>query len=126
MSWIVQNIPWILIVSGLATFGIFPMIFAPRWGLKTLFGEDVAAPPAILVARSWASMIAASGLMLVYAAWHPEVRLPVLLFSIVGKTGFVLLTLSDFPRTRKQFALPVAIGDGIIVLLLAWYLLASR
>lgn len=123
MGWIGQNIPWILIVSGLATFGIFPMIFAPRLGVKMLFGEDAVAPSQIFIARSWASMIAASGLTLVYAAWHPEVRLPVLLFSIVGKTGFVLLTISNFSRYRKHLALPAAIGDVVIVLMLVWYLL---
>jgi len=126
VSWIVQNIHWILIVSGLATFGIFPMVFAPRWGVKTLFGEDATAPSHIFIARGVAGMIAASGLMLVYAAWHPDVRFPVLLYSIFGKTGFVFLVFSDFARYRKQFALPVAIGDAIIVLLLVWYLLASR
>lgn len=125
MTWIVRNIGWILTASGIATFGIFPMVFAPRWGVRVLFGEDASAPSHILLARGIAGMIAASGLMLVYAAWHPDVRLPVLLYSIAGKTGFVLLTFSDFARYRKHFALPVAIGDGAITLLLVWYLLAA-
>ena len=125
MNWIVRNIDWIAIVSGAGTFGVILMAAAPRWAVRTIFGEDITTSSALFIARSWGAMIAASGLMLIYTAWHPEARLPVFLYSIVGKLGFIGLVIAN-GGYRKHLAPYLAVGDGIIVLLLAWYLLAAR
>ncbi|HEY2035350.1 MAG TPA: hypothetical protein VGH02_16835 [Rhizomicrobium sp.] len=126
MTWIVQNIHWILIVSGFLTFAVMlPMCFAPRWAVNLLFEEDLTAPSSLLIARSWGAMIAASGLMLIYAAWHPETRLPILLYSIVGKLGFIGLTVGNGRYARRP-AMAAVIGDVLIVALLARYLLAQK
>jgi hypothetical protein len=61
--------------------------------------------------------------MLVWAAFHPEIRIPVLLFSIVGKLSFVLLVLSHPPFRRKAIAAIVI--DGLLVILFAAYLVAQ-
>ena len=121
MSLIDQNIFWILIVSGLATCSMFAMALAPRWTVRYLFEEDLTVPSSLLIARSWGAMIFASGLMLIYAAYHPEVRLPVLLYSIAGKLGFVFLTVGNGRYARRP-AMVAAAGDVLIALLLAWYL----
>ena len=124
MSWIVRNIDWVLILSGAATCSMLLMALAPHWAMRFIFGDVAEGPVAQLIARSWGAMIFASGLMLIYAALHPDVRLPVLLYSIAGKLGFVILVLAnrDF-RTGR--AMPMAVGDLLIVVLLSWYLLAS-
>lgn len=123
MDWIVQHIDWILIVSGVLTFSMVLMILAPRFALRTTFGEVSEGRVADLVARSWGEMIAASGLMLIYAAYHPEARLPILLYSIAGKTGFIVLTLSK--GYRGMNAMTAVVADAIMVALFAWYLLAA-
>ncbi len=68
-------------------------------------------------------MIAASGLMLIYATWHPEARLPILLYSIAGKLGFIALVLAEPSVSAREHP-----GHGgrrsVIVALLGWYLLA--
>jgi len=69
-------------------------------------------------------MVAASGLLLIYAAYHAEARLPILLYSIAGKTGFIALVLSD-ERFRRQRAMQAALADAIMVALFAWYLRAA-
>ena len=122
--WIVANIEWILIVSGVLTCAMIAMALAPRFAMRSTFGEIAEGPVANLIARSWGAMIFASGLMLIYAAWHQEARLPILLYSIVGKLGFTALVLAE-PRFRRPNALIAVFGDLTIVLLLSWYLAAS-
>jgi hypothetical protein len=122
--WIIANSGAVLVVSGLLTCSMLLMAVAPRLAMRLTFGEDVAGPVANLLARSWGAMIFASGLMLLYAAWHAEARLPILLYSIAGKLGFIALVLAE-PRVRKR-ALPAAIADLAIVVLLSWYLIAAR
>ncbi len=123
MSWIVANIGWVLIVSGVLTCSMISMALAPRFAMLSTFGEIAEGPVANLIARSWGLMIFASGLMLIYAAWHGEARLPILLYSIVGKLGFIGLVLAE-RRFRRPSALIAAAGDLVIVALLSWYLLA--
>ena len=124
MRWIVQNIDWVLIASGMLTCSMLLMALAPRFAMRSTFGEVAEGPVANLIARSWGAMIFASGLMLIYAAWHAEARLPILLYSIVGKLGFILLVLAE-PRLRRPRALIAAGGDLVIVALLSWYLLTT-
>jgi hypothetical protein len=122
MAWIVQNIEWVLIVSGLLTFSMAAMMIAPRFASRFVFGEETQGRLANLISRSWGEMVAASGLMLIYAAYHPETRLPILLYSIAGKTGFIVLTVSKGYRSPN--AMLAVAGDAIMVSLFAWYLLS--
>jgi hypothetical protein len=124
MSWIVCNIDWVLVVSGLATSSMLLMAIAPRSAMRFNFGEVAEGPVANLIARSWGAMIFASGLMLIYAAYHPETRLPILLYSIVGKLGFIVLVFAT-PAFRARNAALLAAGDLLIVVLLGWYLISA-
>jgi hypothetical protein len=123
MDWILNNIQPVLLVSGILTFSMVLMMLAPRFALRATFGETAEGRVADLVSRSWGEMIAASGLMLIYAAYHPETRLPILLYSIAGKAGFIVLTLSK--GYRRVNAMTAVIADAIMVALFAWYLLAA-
>lgn len=123
MDWILNNIQPVLIVSGVLTFSMISMMLMPRLAQRFVFGEMAEGRVAGLVSRSWGEMIAASGLMLIYAAYHPESRLPILLYSIAGKTGFIVLTLSKGYRTPN--AIIAMMGDAVMIALFAWYLLAA-
>ena len=57
MSWIVQNIAAVLIVSGLLTCSMLLMAVAPRFAMRSTFGEIAEGPVANLIARSWGAMI---------------------------------------------------------------------
>lgn len=124
MSWIVEHIDWVLIVSGALTFGMALMAIAPRFVSRFTFGETADGAVGNLISRSWGEMVAASGLMLIYAAYHPETRLPILLYSIAGKTGFIALVLFD-QRFRREHAMQAALADAVMVALFAWYLKAA-
>ena len=123
MSWIVQNIDWVLLVSGIGTCSVVLMALAPHAAQRAFFGAIAEGPVANLIARSWGTMVFAAGLMLLYAAYHPEVRLPILLYSIVGKGSFVVLTAAT-PAFRRQTAGMLAVVDLIVIGLLGWYLVA--
>lgn len=123
MDWILNNVRPVLLISGILTFSMIAMMLMPRFAQRFVFGEAAEGKAADLVSRSWGEMIAASGLMLIYAAWHPEARLPILLYSIAGKTGFIVLTLSKGYRAPN--AMLAMLGDAIMIALFAWYLLAA-
>jgi hypothetical protein len=124
VNWIVQNIGQVLTVSGVLTCSMLPMALAPRFAMRSTFGDVADGPVANLIARSWGAMIFASGLMLIYAAYHAEARLPILLYSIMGKIGFIALVVTE-RRLWRPGALIAAAGDLVIAGLLGWYLLAA-
>jgi hypothetical protein len=122
MDWIVINSYWVLIVCGvLTTTMLFPMI-APRRAFKNIFGEVADGPLGELLTRNWGQMIFATGLLLIYAAYHEEARLPILLFASFTKLTFALLVISNGERYARKLAMQVACGDLIMVGLFVWYL----
>ena len=121
MSWIGANIALVLVVSGVLTCSMLLMAISPARAMRSTFGEVETGPVTSLIARSWGLMIFASGLLLIYAAYHAEARLPILLYSIAGKLGFIGLVLAE-PRFRRPNTLIAAGGDLVIVALMSWYL----
>jgi hypothetical protein len=98
---------------------------APRFGMKTLFGEEVTASPALLIIRSWGAMIFVSGLLLMYAAYHADQRLPILFYSITVKVGVAGLVFASGAPYRTRQIFKIAAADFVMALLLLWYLIAS-
>jgi hypothetical protein len=125
MSWIVTNSYWVLIVCGaLTTTMLFPMI-APRRAFKLMFGEVADGSLGALLTRNWGQMIFATGLLLIYAAYHEEARLPILVFASFTKLTFASLVISNRGRYARRLAMQVAVGDLIMVGLFVWYLVAA-
>ena len=124
MSWIITNIYWVLVIGGLLTTSmVFPMLF-PKKASKYIFGEIAEGALGTLFTRSWGQMIFSTGLLLVYAAYHPEARLPILVFASFTKLTFAILAISNGRRYLHKLAMPIAFGDLTMVLLFVWYLLA--
>jgi hypothetical protein len=124
MSWIVRNIDWVLIVAGVGTCSMLFQAIAPRAAWRAVFGEEAQGAVAEFISRSWGVMIFAAGLLLIYAAWHPEVRFPILLYAIVGKLSFTLQVFA-MPRFYRRLAFVLALADLVIISLLSWYLLVA-
>jgi hypothetical protein len=121
MRWIDTNIDWILIVSGLGTATMLAMTALPSFTTRFLFGEDITTRSGVVIAKSWGMMIFLSGMALVYAAFHPWVRVPVMLYSLLGKLSFVVPVFAA-PQYRNTPAFGAAIADLVIAALFAWYL----
>lgn len=124
MSWIAENIRWILIVSGLATSSMLAMAVAPRFAVRYVFGEEASGAVSDVMARTWGAMIFASGAALVYAAFDEAVRVPVMVLAIIGKGAFSASVLMS--NLRRQRAFTMALADLVMVTLFAWYLAATR
>jgi hypothetical protein len=125
MGLIVGNIFWILIVTGALTALVGLGALRPRQGLKDGFGGDTDDPAALLLIRHWNFLIGVTGVLLIYAAFHPEVRTLVLWVAIASKSAFAALVLAQYRTFAGKFAVTGAIGDIIMVVLFLLYLVGA-
>ena len=72
--WIVHNMRWIMLVSGVLTATMVQAAITPDSALQSNFGETVSGPLAHLVVRNWGALIALVGGMLIYGAFNPIQR----------------------------------------------------
>jgi hypothetical protein len=125
MNWIIANIQWIMIVSGLLTATMLYATIAPKAALLATFGETLEGPLADIVVRNWGALIALIGAMLIYGAFDPPGRPLILIVAGVSKLVFIALVLSQAGRyLRRQAGLAIAV-DLVMVALFAWYLFAA-
>jgi len=61
MSWIVDRIKWIMIVSGALTCTMIYAAFAPEAALHSTFGRTLEGPVAEIVVRNWGALITLVG-----------------------------------------------------------------
>ena len=124
--WIVRNMRWIMMVSGVLTATMIQAAIAPDAALESNFGETVSGPVAYLVVRNWGALIALIGGMLMYGAFNPVHRPLVLIVAGVSKAIFIGLVLFEGTRyLSSQAGMAIAI-DSVMVILFAWYLIAAR
>src|SRR5713226_3791640 len=95
-----QIVP-ILLVTGLATAGALVLFLAPVTMMKMLFGQAPADALSLLIARHWGLLVCLVGALLIYAAYHAESRVPVLIVAIAEKAAFAFgMFISPFHRRR--------------------------
>lgn len=94
MDLISDNIFWILIAAGVVTSTMLATAVAPARVFQGLFGASLEGRLGDLLMRNWGLLIGMSGLLLIYAAWDENIRVPVMLFSIVGKLSFAAYVLA--------------------------------
>jgi hypothetical protein len=125
VSWIVANIRWIMVLSGVLTATMIYAAIAPEAAVLSTFGEVVDEPHAKIIVRNWGALIALVGGMLIYGALVPPVRPLVLIVAGFSKVIFIGLIISEGSRyLRQQAGVAVAI-DSVMIMLFAWYLLVS-
>jgi hypothetical protein len=125
VRWIVRNIKWILVLSGVLTTTMIYAAIAPEAALQSTFGEELDAPLAKIIVRNWGVLIALVGVMQIYAAFQPPVRGLVVTVAGVSKAVFIALILAQGTQYLSHQAGIAVVVDGLMVMLFAWYLLAS-
>ena len=105
------HVELILLLTGLATAGALALFLAPVTTMKVLFGQAPGDPLNVSIARHWALLIFLVGGLLVYAAFHPEIRVPTLVLAIVEKAAFALGMLTS-PLRRRAAVLCMALADA--------------
>jgi len=106
-----DQIVLILLITGLATASALALFLAPVTMMKMLFGQ---APPdglGILIARHWGLLVGLVGALLVYAAYHAEIRVPTLIVASVEKAAFALGVCIS-PLRRRPPVLAMALADA--------------
>ena len=112
----------VMVVAGLLTATMLHAAFDPQGALQSTFGEGLQGPLAGVLVRNWAILIALMGALLVYGAFRPAMRAPVLAAAGASKLAFIALVLSQGTRYLGHGAgLAVAV-DATMVALFAAYL----
>ena len=94
------HIELILLITGVATAGVLVVFVAPVPVMKVLFGQAPSDALSLFIARHWGLLVSLVGALLIYAAYHAEVRVPTLIVAIVEKVALVLGALISRFRQR--------------------------
>ena len=115
------HIELILLITGLATAGVLVVFLAPVPVIKLLFGQAPSDALGIFIARHWGLLVCLVGALLIYAAYHAEVRAPTLIVAIIEKAAIVLGVLISPFRSRPA-ALAMALADASMAAVYLMYL----
>lgn len=113
----------ILIVTGAITMGACAAVLAPVTILRFLFGERDPDSLTVMITRHWGLLVALIGGLLVYAGYHAEARLPVMIAAVAEKLAIGALVFSSSLRRRVAAAV-VAGADSVMALLYIFILFA--
>jgi hypothetical protein len=103
------QIELILWITGLATTGALLLFLAPGPMMKALFGQVPGDVLSLFIARHWGLLVGLVGVLLIYAAYRAEVRVPVLVVAIAEKAVFALgMFLSPLRRRPAVFVMALA------------------
>ena len=103
------QIELILVLTGLATASALVLFLSPVTMMRMLFGQAPSDALSILIVRHWGLLVGLVGTLLIYAAYHAEIRVPTLIVAIVEKAAFALgVFLSPFHRQPTVFVMALA------------------
>ena len=126
MNWIVTNIKWIMLVSGLLTCTLFYAAIAPQAALRSMFGESLDGQLAEIIVRNWGALLTLVGALQIYGAFNSISRSLIVVVSSISKLVFVTLVLV-YGRSFLSYQVGTAITiDLIIVILFVCYLIGDR
>ena len=111
----------ILIVTGAVTAIALIEFVAPLQILRMTFGERSVDEISLALARHWGLLIFCIGVLLIYAAFHPAVRDPAMVFAATEKVALGAGVLGTSLR-RHTIAAAIAAGDSLIGLIYIAYL----
>ena len=109
------------IVTGATTAVAFVQFIAPASVCRIIYG---AAPTEVVgraLARHWGLLVSLVGVLLIYAAFHPEMRQPIMIVAAVEKIGFGLGVFGT-SLWRYPIAAAIAAGDTLIPIVYVLYL----
>jgi hypothetical protein len=118
---IAGHIELILLITGIMTAGAVVFFVAPGASLKMVFGRPPADVLTPMIARNWGLLVFLVGALLIYAAYHAEIRVPVMIVAAVEKVVFVLGLLIS-PFRRRPSVLFTAAADAAMTALYVSYL----
>ena len=122
---IVRHIKLILLLTGVGTLSTVLFFFFPEL-MGQVFRVDLAGDAGKVFARHWALQVGVVGGLLIYAAYHPAVRKPILIAATVTKAGIVYLLLRQMGNAALAGMTPIIAWDSLCVVLFVLYLISHR
>ena len=121
ISMLKSSIEWILI-SGLLTAGagLVAALF-PHFQLRSTFEVENPASIAVFFVRHWGTLIFVVGCLIIYSAFAPAIRVPVLIAAAIEKFAVGLLVFFG-PIKRTSGMTTIAVGGGVFAILYVVYL----
>lgn len=126
MNWIVKNMKWIMIVSGVLTSTMIYAAIMPQAALNSRFGASLEGPLAEIVVRNWGALIALIGAILIYGAFNLAHRSLILTIAGISKLVFIVLVLGYGQAFLSHQAGIVIVIDSIMIVLYSLYLIGIR
>jgi len=115
------HIELILIVTGAVTAIALLQFIGPASVLRIIYGKAPTDEVSLAVARHWGLLTFLVGALLVYAAFHPSVRVPAMVIAVIEKAALGLGIFGTSLRTHPAAA-AIAAGDSVIALIYVLYL----
>jgi hypothetical protein len=116
------HIELILLITGVATTGALVLFLAPATMMKMLFGQAPSDAASLFIVRHWGLLVCLVGALLIYAAYHAELRIPTLIVGIVEKAAIALGLLIS-PLRRRPAVRAMALADGGMAAVYCIYLI---
>lgn len=106
----------ILVVTGVLTVLAAVGVFFPRQVLDLIFGITSGDAATIAIGRHWSLLIGLIGGLLIYAGYHEEARVPVMIAAATEKLVLGALVVAGPLRTRRVTMLVVG-ADAVMAIL---------
>ena len=117
-----SHIEIILYITGAATASMLLQFVAPRQALQAFGKLDVSDPVALFLARGAGLGIGILGILLIWAAVEPALRVPVMTMAAIGKAAFVATILVRFKDFTQGFLLTVVFDSACVLVYIAYLL----
>jgi hypothetical protein len=125
MNFIIKNIKWVMLVSGVLTFTMFYGLFAPQAALESMFGTSFDGTLENIVIRSWSALVGLIGAILIYGSFSQNNRVFSISVAAFSKVVFVSLVLLYGQEFLGKAASAIAM-DCVVIILSGVYLFAVR
>lgn len=125
MNFIVKNIKWVMVISGVLTATMFYGLFAPQAGVESMFGASFSGPLETLIIRSWSSLVGLIGLVLIYGAFSEKNRVFCIFIAAFSKVVFVSLVLV-YGKAFLGTVAPAIIMDCLIKVITLFFVVSVQ
>jgi hypothetical protein len=125
VDFIIKNIKWVMLVSGVLTVTMFYGLFAPQAVLESMFGVSFGGTLETIVVRSWCALVGLIGAILIYGAFSDKNRVFSISIATVSKIIFVSLVMFYGKEFLGEVGPAIAM-DCITIALAVLFLVAVR
>jgi hypothetical protein len=121
MNWIIAQIKWIMLVSGILTCTLIYATIAPQAALMWMFGSTLEGSLAEIIVRNWGALIGLVGAMQIYGAFKSQSRSLILTVASISKLLFVGLILTYGRQYLDKAGNAIAIDLVLVILFIGYF-----